>query len=137
MNRFGAVALFVSILLAVSACSNVYRMQGIESSSISEIAVLEELPNTREFVGVNEVDGKFRGLGLIDRYELIPGDRTLTVRLVKGLASAAPLKLKFTAVAGETYQLKYEIRRVSETTGTWSAWIIRKGDGKSVSEVVR
>jgi hypothetical protein len=137
MSRSCLLALCIAASCAVSACSSVYRMQGIESASVSEIAVVETPLGFAEFAGVSEVDGRPKTLDLTNRYELVPGARTLTVRLVKGGVHSGPLKVKFTAAAGETYQLLYETQKTTETSGTWTTWVINKRSGERVSEVVK
>lgn len=131
------LALCLAASLALAACGSVYRMPGAESVPASQIAVLHEMKGQTESVGVTAIDGTSRGWGLFERFELVPGERTLTVQLFKGNTNSTPMKLRFRAEAGEHYELKYQIVPTGAMSGTWNARVVSRRDGKNVSEVVR
>ena len=132
LRKFAVSALLASTLALLSGCASVYRTPGAEASKLADLAVLEYNGDIAG-VGVSEVDGKYRGVGIFRRFELVPGDRSVTVYLANYTIKAMPITLKFSAQAGSTYDLLYEVRPTSTRAGNWNAWIIDKQSGKTVS----
>jgi hypothetical protein len=127
------ITIFALISSLLSACAaSTYRSPGTESDALSSLAVLEY---NGDLAGVNiaEVDGKGRGIGIFRRYELAPGERSLTIGLNVGFTRAEPVVLSFSAAAGETYELKYEVRPTDRKGGTWRVWVENKQTGKPVA----
>jgi hypothetical protein len=114
-------------------CASVYT-QNSGGLPIDAIAVLEH--NWSESGGgliVQRVDDKWRGLGAIQRYELLPGEHTLTVAYFDGaFMGTGKLLVKFNAESGKTYSLK----ELSEGL-RWSAAVVDKESGAIVSETTR
>jgi hypothetical protein len=127
------VTILVLIFSLLSACAtSTYRSPGTEADALSGLAVLEY---NGDLAGVNivEVDGKGRGIGFFRRYELAPGERSLKIELNVGFTHADPVVLSFVAVAGETYELKYEVHPTDRKGGTWGVWVENKQTRKLVA----
>ena len=89
----------------------------------NQIAVLTKPKGTGAVI--NSIDGKFRGIGDLERHEFLPGSHTLLVHFVSAATgalrfSADPLRLTFDAQPGSTYTL---IARSDPGERQWTAWI--------------
>lgn len=114
-------------------CATVYT-QNSASLPNDAIAVLEH--NRSESGGgliVQKVDGKWRGFGAIQRYELLPGEHTLTIAYFDGVfMGTGKLLVKFNAESGKTYSLRGRSEGLR-----WSAAVADKESGAIVSETTQ
>jgi hypothetical protein len=96
-------------LLLLIGCASVYRQHGVISSDPSKIAVIEDEPcRNNQCLVIQEIDGKWRGVGWIKRYELVPGTRTLKfVFKAGGAHGQTAILVQFEAKAGRTYVTKH------------------------------
>lgn len=104
-------ALLISFLM--SGCGT-YRMPGIETFPKDQLANMH-VPATPLFghsVSVHSIDGKSRGYGLFDVYQLIPGKRIVTVigNTQSGLYRD-PENILFDAEPGKVYELVFDVRK--------------------------
>jgi hypothetical protein len=131
MQRRRSAPLAALLATTLAACA-VYRTPGAERTPISELAILEY---NGDIAGVNvqSVDSAHRGLGIIRRFELAPGPRSLTILLNKPFWQAKPITLSFTAAAGVTYELLYEFRPANSRSGNWRVWVVERPSGRTVS----
>jgi hypothetical protein len=75
------------------------------------------------------IDGKSRGFGIIERYELTPGNHSITAGLNLYGYHGNEITHSFTAKAGGTYSIK---PLVSTKIMRWGFRIIDKATGKPV-----
>ena len=134
MNLRIIAALVLATSLLNACATSAYRSPSAKIQPVSQLAVLE-YNGTFGGGGVNivKVDGKHRGIGLIRRYELAPGERSLKILLNIYATISEPIVLTFTAEAGQIYELKYEIKPHGDKDGTWRVWIENKQTGQSVA----
>ena len=122
------VLFFVLALFVFTGCSTIYR--GYEGMPLSEdqIAVLEH-PNAlhSEFI-LEDVDDSFRGLGLIERYELLPGEHSISCTFHHPLVEGGKITIYFKAEAHKTY-----VAKAAVTKRKWGMYIIDKETQKVVS----
>lgn len=76
---------------------------------------------------IDKIDGEWRGAGQIKRYELLPGERTLQVRINPALQHAKDRLIRFDARAGETYRFEGD---VSFSKSGWTAWVREVSTGR-------
>jgi hypothetical protein len=97
-------ALTFLILFLVSGCATqVNRQYEGPVRSEAEIAVLEHPDPLHSFFILERVDGKWRGAGLFDRYELLPGEHSITCSLHSPMRSSKYITVYFKAEAGKKY----------------------------------
>src|SRR5439155_1470004 len=99
--------LAVGLLLLVAACAGTRQYEGPERVP-SEIAVLNTPRFHTPFDAVaylQEIDGRSRGIGLVYRYEFLPGLH-LRVAYVQTTTTGDPVCLEFEATSGHSYVLK-------------------------------
>ena len=134
------------LLFMVSGCTTVYTQNksGLPTNSIAVLIHTKSQSGTGLII--EQVDGRWRGVGLIKRYELLPGEHSLTVTYSsKGWSSAGKLLIRFNAVAGKTYVIKCltdlnkdmsfsETLRAYFAGGKWTAIVVDAESGTVVSE---
>jgi hypothetical protein len=100
-KKFYAFNVLVAILLA--GCAT-YKMPGLSADKNAPRAFLEHQDKslTSKFF-ITEIDGKSRGIGFIDRFELQPGRRSITAAINGGIYSGDSITRYFTAEAGKHY----------------------------------
>jgi hypothetical protein len=109
MNKTCTFAAFIFIAMGtlLASCTTVYR--GFDGPQVdSNIAIVEVGSVWSNDANIVEVDGKFRGLGFIHRYELLPGERQLTVEFSNALYKAENIVTYFQAEAGKKYSIEAE-----------------------------
>src|SRR4051812_31188728 len=85
--------------LGLVGCAGVYRTPGAEAAQLSALAVLEHEDDPAG-VSIVEVDGKRRGDGYFQKYELTPGRHAFKIGVNIGIG-VIPMTMSFKAVAGE------------------------------------
>jgi hypothetical protein len=121
------IALILSV--AISACASVYRSPGSESLSPSEIAVIDHKNPLGSDTVIEDIDGKWRGVGIIKRYELSPGEHSITVAVNKYGYTGGKITGWFQAQAGRVYV----IDAILDTTAMrWGISITDKELGRRV-----
>ena len=122
------VLFFILTVIIFSGCSTIYR--GYEGMPLSadKIAILEH-PNAMHspFI-LEDVDGKWRGMGVIERYELLPGEHSITCTLHNPFLTSAKITIFFKAEANKTY-----IAHAKVGNSRWAMLIIEKATQKVVS----
>lgn len=100
-------------LLLLIGCASVYKQHGVTSSDPSKIAVIEDEPcKNKQCLVIQEIDGKWRGVGWIKRYELVPGTRTFKFVFVGaggvyGVHGQNAILVQFEAKAGRSYVIRH------------------------------
>jgi hypothetical protein len=97
-------------LLLLIGCASTYRQHGVTSSDPSKIAVIEDEPcKNMQCLVIQEIDGKWRGVGWIKRYELVPGTRTFKFVFVAGnrVHGQNAILVQFEAKAGRSYVIRH------------------------------
>ncbi len=119
----------------IGGCATTYRQDGLQSSDPSDIAVVEVPPcKNAQCLMIQEVDGKWRGMGMIDRFELMPGRRTLKlVFMAPGVISKNGLLVEFDAMPGRVYTLS---TNQNYQTMEWNPELIDATSGVRVGRVV-
>ncbi len=115
--------------MLVISCGT-YSMEGAKGISPDELAILEtKIEGCSDCIYVSDIDGKSRGYGYYKTYELIPGERSITVygNSQLGFAKNAT-DIVFNAEAGKIYYLNL----VSANNGYWIASINDKQTKKQV-----
>lgn len=89
---------------------------------------------------VGEINGKWRGIGNIQKFEVLPGKNTLTVNYIQAnvqgwgkVSRGNPIQLEFLAEAGKTYRIR---RIIDLKTSKWLPWIQDETSGANVSKIV-
>lgn len=97
----------VVLSLLISSCTSVYRNYSGSPQPDSNIGIIY-IPNTVPVhpVVISYVDGKRRGIGLIRRYELTPGERELNVVSFGRLYRNSNVITYFTVDAGKKYSIE-------------------------------
>jgi len=137
LTRITLPASVVALLaIAVSACTSVRQYEGPVRSA-SEIAVLTKRKGSGAVI--NDIDGKFRGIGDLDRHEFLPGSHTLLIHFMSAATgtmrySPEPQRLTFDAKPGGTYIL---ITRTDPGERQWTAWIEDTSTNQVVSKTER
>ena len=84
-----------------------------------------------------EIDGKHRGNGFFNKYELAPGKHTIKVSLYVGIgASGETPTIGLNVAAGETYELLYERKDTGYNTLLWRPYVTNKRTGEHVDFAV-
>lgn len=92
------------VLILVSGCAaTVNRQYNGPPRNQSEIAVLEHPDPLHSFFIIEKIDGKWRGTGLFDRYELLPGEHSITCSLHDPTKRSRNITIYFRAEAGNRY----------------------------------
>ncbi|WP_399697674.1 hypothetical protein [Xenophilus sp.] len=127
--------LILSVAILVSACASVYKQDGITSSEKSKIAVIIVDPcKDKQCLTIQEVDGKWRGLGSFSRYELLPGTRRLQfIFSAPGVHGTRAIIVEFEAHAGSTYELK---SNADLSAMKWRPEVVDAGTGAVVSRPI-
>ena len=118
--------------LLLTGCASVYRQTGVESAGAS-VAVIEAEPcEGMSCLTLQEIDGKFRGVGWFKRYELLPGKRVIKfIFNSPGVASQSGVLVEFEALAGHTYGIHSNANRKNMT---WAPEVYDKSNGAVVSK---
>lgn len=126
-------AAFISTVFVSGCASSIYRTPGAEGQAIGQLAVVEYNGELGAYgVNILKVDGKRRGIGFFRRYELSSGEHSMTIDLNIPGANSQLVTLNFIAVAGRTYEVKYEIHKTGILQGSWRVWIEDKESGARI-----
>jgi hypothetical protein len=134
MNRH-VLQIVVAIILSliISGCASVYRSPSSESLKPSEMAVIEDKDPVHSGIVIVYVDGKWRGFGIIESYELPPGEHSITVALnkhfYKSSLEGGTITRWFQARAGRVYIIGVDIDMVAMK---WGIAIVDKELGQRV-----
>lgn len=127
-NSLRLVVGVVAFLLV--GCVSTYKMPGLPGGGLSEIAVLEHQDkslNSKFFI--IKIDGRVRGIGWVDRFELIPGRRAVTGEINRAYFRGNNIVRYFTAEAGKSYLF---VARGDLKAKRWDFAIIDKVTGERV-----
>lgn len=145
---FAVRSLVITILLIVlTGCFSVYKQRGVDSSDPTKMAVIETAPcKGHDCLLIKMVDGKWRGVGWITRYELKPGIRTLRLSFMGGdsrrlggyLFDSRDHILEFEALAGHTYGVLMNVNHPNsdDQTATWLPQVIDSATQQVVSKEI-
>ncbi|QOF80056.1 hypothetical protein [Variovorax sp. 38R] len=130
-----ALPIGISIACLSGCATSTYKGLGTEALPVASLAVLEN--NDHMKTNIIEVDGRHRGNGFFNRYELTPGSHTLKIDLYVGIgARGTPPTIRFDVAAGETYELRYMAKVVEfgypSTTYQWRPQIVNKRTGVEI-----
>lgn len=126
MNAVKHLILIIFLTL-VAGCASVYRGYEGEPRNAKELAIVD----VTGVAGVNifAVDGKDRGIGLINVYELLPGKHSLLVNYHSN-GREGNITVWFDAVAGEKYTIQAKVNAIQTS---WSALVINVRTQKTVN----
>lgn len=123
-KAFSILIMFVLI----SGCASVYKQYEGPQLSDDKIAVLEHPDPLHSVFVLEDVDGTWRGTGLIERYELLPGEHSITCSLRNPLQTSKKVTVYFKAVAGKKY-----VAKALADDKRWTVEIKDKATGEIVS----
>ena len=110
-------------LILLGGCATTYQQEGSELVELSEVSIIDT--NACEQHGcpiIQEVDDKWRGIGKVNRYELIPGVRKLRlIFMANGVTASRAFVVKFRALPGRTYTMR---SNVNYSTMTWNPEVL-------------
>jgi|SRR5277367_5415153 len=133
MNR-NTVAIICMTVLA--GCARTYEGPGVENLPPSSLAVIDiDLPlDDPQLPILQEVDGKWRGVGILRRYELVPGPHTISFIYAYWFKrSTIAIVDSFRAEAGHTYHIR---ANADAQRMIWKPEIIDTATGAVVSTQV-
>ncbi len=128
INTKNLKILACSFALLLSSCST-YRMPNLPEGGYANIAVLEVKDKENHKFFITEVDGRFRGIGLIERYELTPGIRSIKAEVNPTYWGGDSITRYFDAQAGKQY---FFVINDDIQNKKWGFSIIEKTTGKKV-----
>jgi hypothetical protein len=106
MRQVTRFFLVVTVLI-VSACATVYRKPGTESLPSSALGSLEVVHEGTWGVTIEEIDGQWRGMGKIQRYELPTGEHSIRAAVGNiNYSGGGKIIRWFTVEAGKQYTIK-------------------------------
>lgn len=133
LNQRHAIRLATLASASLAGCVAIYRTPGAESVPLEKLAMLEYHGGAVSGYSISQVDGRRRGVGVFERFELTPGEHSVTVEVVTPFTYSKPIILKFNAVEQRTYELKHDLSSTGRTMSVWTTWIVDKGTGQRVS----
>ena len=128
-------SLVLAMAIFVTGCST-YRQPGVDSLAKQDIAVIETDPcEGFRCLAIQEIDGKWRGVGWIKRYELAPGLRNIKfIYNAPGIVSQGAIVVEFIAEPGHTYGIRANAHHGQMT---WAPEVFDKSSQLVVSKFVR
>lgn len=131
MKKLG---LCLSVIL-VSGCATTYSQDGTELIEASKIAIIDTGSCEKEQCPIiQEVDGKWRGIGQFKNYKIMPGMRKLRlIFTARGATAQRAFLVEFNAEPGRTY-----IMRANANFGAmnWSPEVLDASSLKVVSKQI-
>lgn len=104
-------------------------MPNLPEGGYANIAVLEVKDKQLHKFFITEVDGRFRGIGLIERYELTPGIRSIKAEVNPTYWGGNSITRTFNAQAGKEY---FFVINDDIENKKWGFSIIEKTTGEKV-----
>jgi hypothetical protein len=125
----------VLLVLLCAGCAGTYRDKALDALGAPASAVLiSKFGTVSDFI-LTDVDG--RPPRFVKRFELLPGEHSVTVTLNPGFYRAYDMKVHFDAKAGESYELDANMH-TKLLSGTWRTWITEVSTGKQFAgEIVK
>jgi hypothetical protein len=114
-------------IFSVWGCATTYRDKALDAPGATAPAVLVDQFGFSELV-LFKVDAVKAG-GFPERFELLPGEHTLTVGTGEQYFPARKMTLHFTAKPGQTYDLKAEMKW-KPLLGKWHALVTEVSTGQ-------
>lgn len=123
-------ALVLALALTLSACASTYHSPDLPTGDNSKIAILEpkEFSPLATFF-IDAIDGKSRGVGWFNRFELTPGRRSITAGANEYSLRSASITRYFTARAGIRYHF---VVHVDHAAKRWGFSIVEVETGQRV-----
>jgi hypothetical protein len=115
------------LLSLLSGCASIYHDPKLAANSSLAPAILVHEHPLKSGVVLEQIDGKWRGIGVFAKYELSPGEHSLLLALNQAFWVGEKLIVRFPAKAGETYHLENSLDTKMKY---WSAWVIESSTGK-------
>ena len=134
MNNLKVLLSLISLVFLVG-CASTYRQAGVEQLNPSSMAVIEAEPCEKlKCLMLQEIDGKWRGVGWFKRYELNPGLRTIKfVYHAPYIRGKTGIVVEFLAEAGHTYGVR---ANADHNNMTWRPEVFDKATQEVVSRKV-
>lgn len=124
----------MGIFLCAGCKTAVYRDQALNAPGAPAPAVLVDKTGGWSDYFLSKVDNKRASA---HRYEILPGEHTLTVEQHVHLPPGPKVTFHFTAKPGETYELNAEWKRKPLLSGSWHAEVTEMSTGqKFASEFI-
>ena len=127
------VALLLCVL--VSGCATTYTSPDASNFSASQLGTLEHPDPVHSGVVIEQIDGKWRGTGIITSYKLTPGRHSVGARATAVFVNSAFYQGAKRAVRwfdvspGAHYVIE---TKIDTAALRWNFWIIDKNTGQRV-----
>jgi len=120
--------------LTIAACASTYSGQGVESLAPEQIGILEHDDPVNGGIVIEEVDGHWRGVGMMTRYRLTPGPHSLGVKVNLAFYSSDRVVRWLAVKPGKVYSIQ-----AATDAGAlrWGFWIVDKATGERVDSETR
>jgi hypothetical protein len=113
----------------LAGCASTYRQEGLTANEPSAVVEMEGSD-----VIIQEIDGKWRGVGTFKQYELKPGARRLRLLYIgQRVQGTTAIIVEFKAEAGRTYIAR---SNANPTTMKWSPQVLDARTQEVVSRQV-
>lgn len=127
------------LLVLLASCASTKQYEG-PTRPPEEIAILENTTMTGPVV-INQINGNFRGVGIVKQFEFVPGTITLMVTYnpadkpnpgkIDLECDTSYVPVSFSAEAGRRYKIGYELEQAQ-----WKVWVLDVESKKIVSDKV-
>jgi|GEM_PF-7012601 len=132
--KFTNIVIILFSILLLSACSSKYRQPELGYLPRSEYAVINVESCDNDCPIIQEIDGKWRGVGMFKEYEIAPGTRTIKFIYVQGFIQAQTgIIVQLEAKKGEVYGIR---ANADHSSMTWKPEIYNKSTGQLVSKQI-
>lgn len=126
-------AFAISSLSMVSACVSDRALLGADTLPAEQRVKIIEAKSAHlgEATYIAAVDGKWRGLGHVEAYELPPGLHALSMSAMSG-TSGGGVTNRYDFVAGHTYSLHSEFGKSEHGRIPFRIWMVDDGTGQEL-----
>ena len=115
--------------LLLSGCATTYVAGDVSHAGSGQFGTLEHDDPVHGGIVIEQIDGKWRGLGIIKSYQLSPGEHSLGVRVNLPFYSSKRVVRWFNVKAGERYSIE---AATDEAAHRWGFWILDERTGVRV-----
>ena len=129
MGRYRYISVILFCVFLLNGCATTYRQYSGPELPEDKIGILEHSPiGSNTGMIIEDVDGKWRGAGLIERYELLPGEHSITCTLRNPLMTSKKVTTYFKVEAGKRY-IAQDVHKGDK----WGVVVLEKNSGQIVS----
>ncbi len=116
-------------VLGLAACASVYSSRGADGLPAAQLGILQHDYAYDSGIVVEQVDGRWRGVGVIKTYRLTPGVHSLGVRANVPSHHSLRQVRWFEVKPGRVYTIQ---AATDPNGGRWAFWIIDRATGERV-----